>query len=187
MGREDPSDRHGCCPATCATRTREQSKAKGQCDLSPNCLPLHSGFSPYIPVVNHCTCLPVRSECLGALVCVIPQLSPLVAPLSPSCLPLHSPHHFPLVVSRYTMSLWILCPHDFRLVSPPSTLDALVRDFAIVSHWSPTTLGILCPHDSPTCTCVSHFLRISHFFGTCGLLVSDFASGRQQEFQISKY
>ena len=97
-------------------------------------------------------------------------------------------------------TLWIFCLHDtcFPLVPtclpfvPQYTLDA--HDFTLVFHFSTGFLlhsgffARMILHLSPTCTCVAHLLLcISYFSVTCGLLVSDFTSGRQQEFQISNY
>ena len=113
------------------------------------------------------TCLPVRSGCSE---CSGPHC--MISHLSSTCLP---------IVPQYILD----------------ALSALIR---MNSHLSSTLLPLvscyihsgffarMILHWFPTGACVSHFSRcVFHFFVTCGLLVFDFACGRQQECQISNY
>ena len=131
-----------------------------------------------------------------------PHLSPtcpLVPPLSFSCLGFFSQRDFALVSQLSPTTPWILCPRDFTLVfycclGCSESECSGSHDFTLAFHSSMCFLlhlgffARMIVHLSPTCTCVSHLLlRIFNFFVTCGLLVSDFAPGRQQEFQISNH
>ena len=181
---------------------------------SPNCLPVQCGFSPRILVIPDYTLdslrarfhtfLPLVSQyaldawlvngwsaLVSHLSACLPAVSVffagMILHLSPSCLPLH-----PGFSAR-----------DFTLVFHCCLMHPICSececsgsyDFTLAFHSSPICfllhLGFfarMIVHLSPTCTCVSHLLLcISNFFVTCGLLVSDLASRRQQEFQISNH
>ena len=143
------------------------------------CLPLVfqytlDALSAFDRMISHLspTCLPVP----GFSVRVISHWSPTYLNLSPStlCSSLHDFHLFPM--GRFALSA-VPPPHQ-----PPST------NHRLQPLQTSDSLPAWC------CACLPHALVSSIFYFvfptflvTCGWLVSDFASGWQQEFQISNY
>ena len=133
--------------------------------LSPLVLCPHDLHWPPTGLRLYPNCLPLDSGCSAPMIL---HLSPTCLRLSPTCLStlwMLCRHDFTLVSNLSPSMLWMLCPHDFTFISHLSPLVLCPHDL----HWPPTGLRLyptclpldsgcfahMILHLSPTCLCLS--------------------------------